>query len=117
MTEIAHGEVRISAEDHAVAELRRVEAEYRATMARIDHMDAEAKIGANTKELDVKLKEARDKVRMLKGERAEVELKADKKRLDAAIKEAEAEVRRLDGKKATVEIRTRGEREALANLD
>lgn len=117
MAEIAHGEINIGLRDDATPELRRVEAEYRATMARIDRMEASAKVTANTENLDRQLKEARDRVRQLEGERATVTIKADKKALDAEIKKAKAQVKELDGKKATIQIETRGAETALAQVE
>jgi DNA repair exonuclease SbcCD ATPase subunit len=115
--EIAHGEINIGLDDKATPELRRIEAEYKASMARIDRMEASAKIKADTSEIERKLKEARDRVRQLEGERATVTVKAEKKQLDAALNEARAAVKRLDGKKATIEIETRGAEVALAKIE
>lgn len=115
--ELAHGEVRVDLDDQGVsAGLRRLEAEFKAEMAKISAMRAEAHIGAETRELDAKLKEAKDKVRILEGERAKVTITAEKTKFDAEIAEAQAEVKRLNGQKATITIDTRGEREALASL-
>jgi hypothetical protein len=117
MAEIAHGEINIGLRDEATPELRRVEAEYKAAMARIDRMEASAKVTADLKELDTKLAEAKDHVRELEGRRATVTIKADKQQLDADLKEARAEVKRLDGEKATIQIDTRGAEKALASIE
>lgn len=117
MAEVAHGEVNIEARDQATAEMHRIEAEYKAAMARIDRMEASAKVTADTREIDTKLARARDDVRRLEGERATVTIKAEKKALDAALKEARAEVKRLDGEKATIQIETRGTEKTLAAIE
>lgn len=113
--EVARGEINIGLNDRdALNGLNRLRAEYAAKMAEIDRMEADVTLGADTSELDTKLKKAKDNVRILKGERATVKIDADKKELDKEIAEAEALVKRLDGKKARIEIETRGMETALA---
>lgn len=116
--DIARGQITIDLNDRdALNGLNRLRAEYAAAMASIDRMKADVTLGANTVELDAELKKAKDKVRILRGEKADIKIGADSKELDAEIAAAEALVKKLDGKKARIQIETRGGEAARAQLE
>lgn len=111
---IAHGQIQIDLNDEAtLAGLRRVEAQFSRTMAKIDHDEATAKIDADLAPLDDAVAKARARLRKLNGERATAKLTADKKNLDKQIKAAKTSLKRLDGERATVEIKVKGHQNVI----
>lgn len=90
------------------------EREVRVSMARIDAMRAEAEIGANSRELDRKLVEARRELLDLEKSKAEPDFGADTEEFDRKYEETKLKVRELSQRKAEVSIQFKNAR-ALSN--
>lgn len=116
MTEVAHGEIRISVTDRdALADLERVREQYRRTMASINNDEARARIDADIKPFQRELEKAKRELRELQGQKAQqVRLGIDDQDFNKRLKAAQLRVKELDGQKAKIEIKVEGEREALA---
>jgi hypothetical protein len=116
--ELLGAEVRVELNDRdATSGLRRLEADYRAAMARIDRMEAEATIDVDTRQFDAKMKKEEDRIKLLKAEKADLKIGANTKEIDRKILIVQRRIDRLKGEKAEIEIGTRGERETLATIE
>lgn len=115
---IAAAEIYVGVrDDEALANLRRIQAQFDRTMDDIDRTEAEATVGANLAPLKDDLANAKRMLRQLEAEEAELGVEisdADKARFKKDIAEAKRLIKVLDGEVATVEIEVHGEKEALA---
>lgn len=111
---IASAEIHVGVTGDVDAELRKIEAEFKRAMSKIDHQKAQADIGADLAPLEDAVARARRLLKKYEGQRATAQLSADKKQLDRQIKAARTSIKRLDGEKATVELKLKGKEKILA---
>jgi len=116
--QIARAEVGVELRDEdLIAGLRRIDAEFQRTVAKIEHTHATATADLDLAPLRDDVANAKRLLRELKGQHATATLAADKKRLVKDIAEAKKLVSSLDGQLATVEMRVKGEKETLAAIE
>src|ERR1044072_9576234 len=117
MAEIAHGEIKIDLNDReAIANLRKLDAEFDRTMAKIEREHAVATVEGNIAPLEDKIANAKRELKILAAQKAEATVEADTKQFNARIKEVKAEIRQLEAEKATVELDVKGEEKVLRAL-
>ena len=111
---IASGDIYINVQDEkALADLRRIDAEFDRTMRRIDGQKAEVEVTGDLHQLKDDLANAKRMLRQLEAQKATVELDADKKQLVKDIAEAKRLIKQIDGEVATVEIEVKGNEQEL----
>lgn len=102
---IASGEVYIGIDDKsALAGLRKVEAEFEKTMAKIDRDEATATINVDTKKFDLEVKQAERKLESIDRSEAVAQLWMRTAQFDNAYKKAQLELKQLQGQKAEAQL-------------
>lgn len=148
MTDIAHGDITIGLDQGgALADLARIQAEFRATMADINSMSAHAEVGAHTDKFNSEVDKAKAKLESidrqevravltakteaidtavarvkakladLNRQKAEPHIGLNVKGLEAEIAKAELAITRLSARKAQVTVEVKEQRQMLDNLD